>query len=117
MINDNGDVIDRDAKGKTALKDKTAKPPMYDVLVQQKHPTGKVIPCVACVLTKVFNMHPMVAVAHAANACVDGADVVFTSTREIAESKTADANAEKKKRGIICGFKLRNVMFTSEPSV
>jgi ATP-dependent Clp protease adapter protein ClpS len=117
MINDNGDVIDRDVKGKTALENKTDKPPMYDVLVEQKHPNGKIIPCVSCVLSKVFNMHPVVALAHAANICVDGKDVVLTSTREIAESKTADANAEKKQRGMICGFKLRNVMFTSEPSV
>lgn len=116
MIIDDGDTKVRTGEGKTSPRKETQRPPQYDVIVHQKNTNGKVNPCVACVLTEVFNMHDMVAIAHAANVCVNGKETVYTSTREAAETKADDANAEKKKRGIICGFKLRNVNFTAEPS-
>ncbi len=116
MIIDDTDVKTVGTADGAAPEKKTKRPPMYDVIVHQKNANGKVNSCVACVITDIFNKHPIEAIAHAAVACVDGKDVVFTSTREAAQEKAEEAGAEKKKRGMICGFKLRNVSFTAEPS-
>lgn len=111
-----GDVKIRQDEGETSPSNKTERPPLYNVIIHQKGANGNINACVACVLTAVFNKHPIEAITHAINVGGHGSDVVYTSTREAAETKAEQGNAEKKNRGFICNFKLRKVSFTTEPS-
>lgn len=113
-IDDEGDTVVKNGKGKTAPKEKVKRPMRYEVVMHQKK-TGKMIPCVGCVLVEVFKKAVPDALKHADRVAQNGAESVYVSSPDDVKAKASEANAEKGRRGIICGFKLRTIEFTAEP--
>jgi len=71
--------------------------------------------CCACLLTKIFNMDSVKAIHHMNAAIATGKDIVFSSSRDVVETKVAQAEEEVSKRSRVCDPRMDLLKFTAEP--